>query len=67
MHQFTDISNIISIIESISEQMKLLASNAAIEASRAGTSGKGFAVVADEMRKLAVQSSEAVKKILELS
>lgn len=50
-------------ISGIAEQINLLALNAAIEAARAGEHGKGFAVVAEEVRKLAVQSSEAVGSI----
>jgi methyl-accepting chemotaxis protein len=52
-------------IASISEETNLLALNAAIEAARAGEQGKGFAVVAEEVKKLAEQSSEAVKSIQE--
>ncbi|NFI03805.1 methyl-accepting chemotaxis protein [Clostridium botulinum] len=57
-----DINNIITTIASIADQTNLLALNAAIEAARAGDAGKGFAVVAEEVRKLAENSSEAVKK-----
>lgn len=52
-------------IAGIAEETNLLALNAAIEAARAGDQGKGFAVVAEEVKKLAEQSSEAVKSIQE--
>ncbi|OOM76679.1 methyl-accepting chemotaxis protein II [Clostridium puniceum] len=55
------IAEIVNTIEEIASQTNLLALNAAIEAARAGDAGKGFAVVADEVKRLAAQSSEAVK------
>jgi len=50
-------------VKAISLQSHLLAINAAVEASRAGTVGSAFKVVADEMRRLAGNSSAMAIKI----
>ncbi|MCU5438449.1 methyl-accepting chemotaxis protein [Bacillus cereus] len=61
-----EISDIVTVITSISNQTNSLALHATIEASRAEETGEGFAVVADELRKLAEQTEASAKDIANL-
>lgn len=61
-----EISRILSVINEIAFQTKLLSVNANIEAARAGESGRGFQVVAEEIGKLAEDSRRSTVEIEQL-
>lgn len=57
--------DIITLINSVAEQAKIIAFNAEIQASSAGESGKNFHVVATEIRRLADSIINGTKEIKE--
>ncbi|TCT20300.1 methyl-accepting chemotaxis protein [Thiobaca trueperi] len=58
-----EISKIMQIIDTVADQTKLIAFNAALEASSAGEAGKRFGVVAAEIRRLADSVTESTGEI----
>ncbi len=68
--QISGIWEIVKIINNIAGQIKIIAFNAALEASSAGEAGKNFEIVASEIRRLAdntvASTSEIKAKISEV-
>jgi methyl-accepting chemotaxis protein len=61
--QSQSIGEIITAVEDVADQSRLLAVNASIEAVKAGEQGKGFTVVADEIKNLAEQSKQSTSQV----
>ncbi len=57
------IGKVMEIINTVADQTKLIAFNAALEASSAGEAGKRFSVVASEIRRLADSVTESTGEI----
>lgn len=61
-----NIGNISELIGSFAKKTNFLALNAGVEAARAGEEGRGFAVLASEIRKLAMESGQAARRIADM-
>lgn len=61
----SEIGKVLTAIEDIAETTHVLATNASIEAARAGNAGHGFAVIAAEIRRLASDSRSAIGRVEE--
>jgi twitching motility protein PilJ len=61
-----EISQIVNLINTISERTHVLSLNAAMQAAMAGEAGRGFAVVAEEVQRLAENSRQATGQIAKL-
>lgn len=59
-------SEIVGVIEDISERTNLLAMNASIESVHAGDAGKGFSIVAQSIRDLSEETSRNSKIISQM-
>lgn len=58
-----EISKVMDLINTVADQTKLIAFNAALEASSAGEAGRRFSVVAAEIRRLADSVTDSTREI----
>ncbi len=62
-----EISQIVQLIDDLSERTSLLALNASLQASNEGEMGRGFAFVAEEVERLAERSNSLTQQIATLA
>lgn len=59
----SQIGQVIKTLEDIADRTHVLATNASIEAARAGQEGRGFGVIASEIRTLSANSRSAIHDV----
>ena len=64
--QINGIWDIVSIINNVADQTKIIAFNAELEASSSGEAGKNFHIVATEIRRLSDNIIDSIKEIREI-
>ena len=62
----SDIGRMLTVIDEVSDQTRLLSLNAAILAAQSGTQGRAFSVVAEEIRALSDRTSSSTREITQL-
>lgn len=63
--QASVMSEMTALIENVAKQTTIVATNAKIEATRAGVYGAAFGIIADEVTRLSAKTSETSKQIIE--
>jgi len=62
-----EISQIVRLIDDLSDRTGLLALNASLQAAAGGEAGRGFALVAEEVERLAERSNRLTQQIADLA
>ena len=66
LRSFAEIQFMANLLSEISDQMDILAIQAAIQATKAGVQGSGFRVVADALKSLSEKSGEGSRRVASL-
>ena len=66
-HQAAAITDLSESVRDIADKSDILALNASLEGAKAGDAGRGFVLLGAEMRRLAETTTDAVRRIKQLS